>query len=274
VFLAGEKTALRKDLEMGRAIQTLLLPRATDGRIGPWEYRIIYRPYGPMSGDWFQVHATPEAGGRSLIAIGDVVGKGPSAALNTAVVASIWRTWEARWRRGDGDVAAFAQALHEAIALAFHGEQFSTLSLCELTDDAIRMVAAAAPRWVYLSAEDGPVQAHVSAAGNPLGIAPVDGGPFPPMDVWAVAPKVGDIFVAYTDGVLDRFGRSLLMRSVRERPPTGPLGFGELEDLVIEAAGPQGQEDDFTLMMVRYAGHGNVTELPVPASQTQLQSAS
>ena len=49
---ASSRASLAKDLEMGSLVQRLLLPDRFSGRIGKWNYKVVFRPHGAMSGDW------------------------------------------------------------------------------------------------------------------------------------------------------------------------------------------------------------------------------
>lgn len=84
---ARDKLMLSRDLELGRAVQALLLPEHMEGETATgWKYRVSFKPYGAMSGDWVKVYHTPSDAPKafSVIAMGDVVGKVPGAALVTA----------------------------------------------------------------------------------------------------------------------------------------------------------------------------------------------
>ncbi len=66
---------LRKDLELGRGAQALFLPQTLGGSLEGYRYRFVFRPHGPLSGDWIQAFVDPE-GEKAVFALGDVVGKG------------------------------------------------------------------------------------------------------------------------------------------------------------------------------------------------------
>ncbi|HET7767657.1 MAG TPA: SpoIIE family protein phosphatase [Chloroflexota bacterium] len=86
----------RQELERAAAIQQRLLPETVDGWPGVLEVAVRFRPAVETSGDFYDVLRLPptrEAGLPPLqIAVGDVAGKGMSAALVTALARSALRS--------------------------------------------------------------------------------------------------------------------------------------------------------------------------------------
>lgn len=210
-----DRMRLERDLELGKAVQSMLLPEQQTGRIGRWEYRITSRPYGPMSGDWFQIAVTPPdaPSPAALLAIGDVVGKGPSAALLTAAIAAFWNEHCEAWLKDGLDVDQFCTRLDALIHRTFRGVQNTTLSLAVLSDEGVLLLCIGAPRWVALAADTGVAEDLRTAPANPLGMGGND-RKYPCLRL--TADSVG-VLMAFTDGVLDGHGpRARLRRSLAE----------------------------------------------------------
>jgi HAMP domain-containing protein len=81
--LVVERERLRRELELSRLIQTEMLPRAPL-RLGAAEIKGVSIPAREVGGDFFNYFALPD--GRLALLVGDVSGKGVSAALLMANV--------------------------------------------------------------------------------------------------------------------------------------------------------------------------------------------
>ncbi len=85
-----ERTALEKDLEVTRAVQSMLLPAKDTYRSNHVSLAGFYRPASQSGGDWWAYDARPD--GTTVVIVGDVTGHGAGAAMVTAAVASAYRT--------------------------------------------------------------------------------------------------------------------------------------------------------------------------------------
>ena len=86
---AQQQAALEQDLEMAVQIQTTLLP-SRNLRTGAWEAYYLYRPLGPVSGDYCDL--MPSAGSGLLFITGDVSGKGVASSLLMSHLHAIFRS--------------------------------------------------------------------------------------------------------------------------------------------------------------------------------------
>ena len=77
---------LEERLNLGRAIQEILLPEKFNMEWAFVNVGIKYKPAQEMSGDWIYVW---EKEGERRFILGDVVGKGPSAAIPVAVIIGV-----------------------------------------------------------------------------------------------------------------------------------------------------------------------------------------
>ena len=77
------KTQLESDRMAARKIQQTLIPQALEQLPG-YEMKTLYRPFRDVGGDYFDV--IDLQGGRTLLAVADVSGKGMAAALLAATI--------------------------------------------------------------------------------------------------------------------------------------------------------------------------------------------
>jgi hypothetical protein len=239
---------LNKDLQLGRTVQDLLLADLRHGSIGPWDFEITWKPYGPMSGDWVQVfrNEAPRPGEPlGAIAIGDVVGKGPSAALNTAVIASVWK----RLTEAPESFTAerFARELDSLIKLTFRGQQNTTLSLAILYESEIHVTAFGAPHWLHLLT-DGTAPSVQVPRQNPLGLGKLR----PNISSTVLQPRPGELLVGYTDGVVDGARAMMEFRKIyKQAAEQGALDFATVLGILQGMTENHALPDDFTLLQIR-----------------------
>lgn len=252
------KTRLEKDLELGRTVQNLFIPAHLTGAIENWQYTFIYQPYGAMSGDWLQVfQPEPQTETPAMIAIGDVVGKGASAALITAVIASLWtklrqQTAAVPVDAITGHVQNFLASMHYAIAETFKGQQNSTISLAAFHREHVVLTACGAPHWV-LWQKSGTVTSVTLPPQNPLGRSVKQATIEYKSKALTMTP--GDVLIAYSDGVLDGSqARSKFIKALQGQAI--PQGAALLQDFVVQTARKAGEgqtlPDDFTLLVLQY----------------------
>ncbi len=78
-----QEDAHRRELAASRAVQQVLIPEQTPAVPG-FQIESVYKPYGEVGGDFFQILPRPD--GSVLIAIGDVSGKGMPAAMMVSLL--------------------------------------------------------------------------------------------------------------------------------------------------------------------------------------------
>lgn len=79
----AEKQRLAAELAASRAVQQVLIPEKTPVIPG-FQIQSVYKPYGEVGGDFYQI--LPVAEGGALVAIGDVSGKGMPAAMMVSLL--------------------------------------------------------------------------------------------------------------------------------------------------------------------------------------------
>lgn len=193
-----------EEMRLARGIQRGLLPGALP-RVPGLDVAVRWRPSRAVSGDTYDVAELPplhgEEGGRLLVAVADVVGKGIPAALLMAAV-------QAGLRLVRPDIAAAADVgaalvhaatrLDRLVAESTEAHQFVTLALVVVDPGAGRVWSVAAghpaPRVVRA---DGRVEA-LGGGGPLLGVLP---------DAAYTASESafgpGDALVVFSDGLTE-----------------------------------------------------------------------
>jgi serine phosphatase RsbU (regulator of sigma subunit) len=188
--LAIEQERLHRELELSRLIQTEMLPRAPL-RFGASEIKGISIPAREVGGDFFNYFELP--GDRLGLLVGDVSGKGVSAAL---LMANVQATLRARLPL-QTDLAALADLLDRELDESTPGGVFVTLFLAILDDQRELRYVNAGHNPQYVSRVDGRVERLVSTG---LPIALFGGHGYKESRV-PLTP--GDLLFFYTDGLVE-----------------------------------------------------------------------
>ncbi|HED16698.1 MAG TPA: HDOD domain-containing protein [Gammaproteobacteria bacterium] len=153
--------ALDRELQVAREIQTGLLPSRRDSRFPVIGYN---HSALELSGDFFDFFELPD--GRIYFNLGDVSGKGVTAALLMAKTCSLFRCLGKR----EHDPARLLSTVNDELAETMIRGMFVTLT-CGLYDpatDQVQLVNAGHPPALLISKE-GEIT-ELSASGPPLGI--------------------------------------------------------------------------------------------------------
>jgi serine phosphatase RsbU (regulator of sigma subunit) len=189
--VAVEQERLRRELELSRLIQTEMLPR-TALVSGPAEIAGISIPAREVGGDFFNYFVLPD--GRLALLVGDVSGKGVSAAL---LMANVQATLRARMPH-EMDLARLADALDREMDENTPGAVYLTLFLGILEKDgrALRYVNAGHnPQFVLRAA--GGIE-PLSSTGMPIALYAGHG-----YEEAGVTLAPGDMLFFYTDGLVE-----------------------------------------------------------------------
>jgi serine phosphatase RsbU (regulator of sigma subunit) len=216
---AVEQERIRRELELGRRIQSEMLPHEPL-HFGLTEVKGVSVPAREVGGDFFNYFAL-ESGLVALL-VGDVSGKGVGAALLMANIQASLRT---RFALGQG-LSAIAEAIDWDIESNSPGPVYSTLFIA-IFDPATRVMryvnAGHNPQFVRRS--DGRLE-KMSSTGMPVGL--LAGHGYSEREV-QLAP--GDLLFFYTDGCVEM-----------ENEAGDMFGSDRLESLV--AASGRGSADD------------------------------
>jgi sigma-B regulation protein RsbU (phosphoserine phosphatase) len=207
--LAARERRMEEDLQAARELQRVLLPDA-EPEIEGLEAAVRLRPAREISGDIYEVFEHRD--GLTVIAFGDVSGKGAAAALYGSLVSGLLRTLAPRRRRP----AELLKALNEVLIDRKVEARYVTLCVL-LWDPATRQIvmanAGALPPMICRGADI----LKVRVEGVPLGL--LDAREY---EEAVFQTQSADVLVLYSDGITDHlnpagaeFGRSRLAQAVR-----------------------------------------------------------
>jgi len=188
--LVVERERLQRELELCRRIQSEMLPHAPL-RLGPTEIKGISIPAREVGGDFFNYFELP--GGNLAVLVGDVSGKGISAAL---LMANIQATLRARLPL-EPDLARLTATIDREIEESTPAGVYATLFLAILdpAEKTLRYVNAG-HHPQFLVRGDGILP--LSTGGMPVGLFAGHG-----YTERTVQLADGDMLFFYTDGMVE-----------------------------------------------------------------------
>ena len=243
---SAEKARLEQDLQLAAEIQRALLPQAQQSG-GHFEVAAASIPCRAIGGDFYDYFSLP--GGTFGFALGDVAGKGPSAALLTAMIQGIF----ASQVNTAASAAALMSSVNEGLIHRSVRSRFATCVYAALAEDG---------RLTYCNAGHNP---PILIGRNGVKLLETGGlilGMFPQAvyEQETLVLDPGDLLVMYTDGVTEalnpageEFGEGRVRSCVdanRHRPPVDLLDrlLSEVRAFAAAAA----QHDDVTALVLRY----------------------
>ncbi len=250
--LALSERGMEQDLKAARKLQSVLLPKKVPPIPG-LEAALRSRPAREITGDLFDFYDYDKE--TTLIAFGDVSGKGAAAALYGALVSGLLRTL-APQRRGPAELM---KALNEALLERKVDAQYVSLALLKWESATRRLTMAnsgAVPPVILRNGE----AMKLKVEGVPLGLLEER-----EYEVTVFEAKAGDLILLTSDGVLDQpgankepeFGRGRLMRALTRtcRKPAAQIVQTVLDELD-RFAGDTPRFDDQTLLAMRVVEGG------------------
>jgi sigma-B regulation protein RsbU (phosphoserine phosphatase) len=188
---AVEQERMRRELELSRLIQTEMLPRGPL-RSGPAEIAGVSIPARQVGGDFFNYFVLPD--NRLALLVGDVSGKGVSAAL---LMANIQATLRARLPH-ETDLARLADRLDRELDQNTPGGVYLTLFLGILeTDGRLLRYVNAGHNPQFVVRRRGGLEA-LSSTGMPIALYAGHG-----YTASETRLEAGDLLFFYTDGLVE-----------------------------------------------------------------------
>ena len=242
--LATREQRMEEDLKAARELQRVLLPDA-EPEIEGLEAVVRLRPARGISGDIYDV--IERVDGQTVIAFGDVSGKGAAAALYGGLMSGLLRTLAPRRRRP----ADLMRALNEALIERKVEARYVTLCVLLWDPAARRFVMANAGALPPMICRQGEIL-KLRVEGVPLGL--LDAREYEEVTVDA---QTGDLIVLYSDGITDHlnaagteYGRGRLAHVVRShwQAPVNDLVAAIFRDLDQFSTTPF---DDQTVLVMR-----------------------
>ena len=242
----ARKTALEQEMQSAREIQQVLIPETLPSLEG-YGITSAYTPAQEVGGDFFQILANVD--GTTVVALGDVSGKGLKAAMNVATIVGVLRA-EATNTSSPGEMLG---TLNRCLTGRMQGG-FATSIVLRLNSNGEATIANAGHLPIFLNGKEFSLEPSL-----PLGLV----GECIYEEV-TVRLQPGDQLSLYTDGLLEA------------RNPSGELfGFERLRTLFAsrptaqeasQAACVFGQDDDITVLTLTRlaAGEESTTQIVAP----------
>ena len=247
--IARQEKRLERDLALARELQFRLLPQ-TLPKLAHLEIAAKSMPARAIGGDLYDFVSYSLS--RTAIIIGDVSGKGAPAAIYAALVSGILRSHAPI----EPSPAEMLSALNFSLGERRIEAQFVSL-IYALWDDqsrTLRVANSGLPRPLYC--HDGKIEL-IEIAGLPSGL--FDDAEY---DELSFRAKPGDMFVFFSDGILDArnhagamFGRGRLEQVVSQNVGAPPDAVVKaIFKAVAEHAAGEEAFDDETAVVIRVKG--------------------
>jgi serine phosphatase RsbU (regulator of sigma subunit) len=227
-----------RDMASAREMQRMFLPRPLETNSAGARVLAEYLPAFAVGGDFYDFIDLGE--GRLLAAIGDVSGKGVTAALMMSRISSELRRLAAE-RTGPGEILA---RLNASLPGRMQDDRFVTV-VCVLLDMPNRrwVVANAGHVVPLLRRASGAVSGLAYASGPPIGMMPEAS-----FDEEIFPAESGDILLLATDGVFELFAG--------HHRPCSTMGQCRLADVVQSAPHDLAEIHRTILSAVEKHAHG------------------
>jgi sigma-B regulation protein RsbU (phosphoserine phosphatase) len=193
--IARQERRLERDLELARELQFRLLPQ-TLPKLPNVELQAKFVPARAIGGDLYDV--IPYSLSRLGIVVGDVSGKGAPAAIYAALVSGILRSHAPI----EPAPAEMLSAVNFSLAERRIEGQFVSIIYAVWGDEQRKLLVSSSgmPRPIYC--HEGKMEI-IEATGLPLGL--FDEADY---DELGFQAKPGDLFVFFSDGILDAQNRA------------------------------------------------------------------
>jgi sigma-B regulation protein RsbU (phosphoserine phosphatase) len=246
---------LAREIEIAKEVQEKLFP-SRDPQIGRMDVTGICLPARTVGGDYYDF--LPFGANELGLAIGDICGKGISAALLMANLQAALRSnamnlWPHDRRNGEKIVAEVVEKLNAQIYNNTTSNKFASFfyALYDDTHQTLTYCNAGHNPPLFF---DGNEVRRLSTGGTVVGIFADS-----KYEQETIHLKAGDVFLAYTDGITEslneygeEFGESRLLALIQENRD---LSASQIKELVISSVlswtYSEEREDDMTLVVAR-----------------------
>ncbi len=261
LLVAKEKERLQADLEIAREVQSQLYPRAAPA-LERLQLRAVCQPARMVSGDYYDYQSLDDS--KVALAIGDVAGKGISAALLMATLQSSLRTQlracldraAAAGNGGAGELVSTSRLvtqINQHLYANTAPEKYATFLLAVFDDRTGALTYTNAGHLPPLLLRDGRV-IPLEVNGMVVGAFP-----FASYGESRVDLQSGDLLVCYSDGITEpeneyseMFGEARLIELIFKHAHRAPE---EIASAVIDGVhsftGSPELQDDMTLLLAR-----------------------
>ena len=261
LIVAKEKERLQSEIEIAREVQAQLYPRSVP-RTEKLRLLAVCQPARMVSGDYYDYESVRDK--QIALAVGDVAGKGISAALLMATLQSSLRTQLQGWMEaaaavGNGAAAApvstsrLVSRLNNQLYAYTSPEKYATFCLGVFDEASSSFAYTNAGHLPPLLFRDGETQ-RLDVNGTVVGAFP-----FSSYGESRVDLKSGDLLVFFTDGITEpeneygeMFGEERLMDLiVKNSHRTEEQIIEVVLDSVHEWTASEALQDDMTILLAR-----------------------
>jgi len=235
-----------EELRLAAEIQRTLLPRS-QVEVPGLELRVLFRPSREVGGDYYDLIPS-RIDDHWWLTVADISGKGVSAGLIASNLQAVL------WSRRDDrqSLRSILASSNDILYRLTRGRKFATMALTEWSPATRVLTWVNAGHPPILVAHRGEVAA-LEASGPPVGLLPDQS-----YDCGSIDLEPGDIFLLYTDGVVEagvgapqgEFGIERVASCVRG----AESAEGLMERLVSELGqhlGDESPDDDVTVLCAR-----------------------
>ena len=245
----AEKERLTYEFELAAELQRRILP-VRPPNVPGFDIAGLCVPAREAGGDFYDWHLLSDI--RLGLLIGDACGKGMGAAflINEARSIAV-----AHLQDSPSAGAALRRTNHTLLQSRAIDDAFTTMFCMILSVPSRRLDFASAghPAAILYRPATGEM-AELDTSGRPLGLDDEN-----PIESGDTTLMLGDVIVAFTDGVLDAvnpagepFGRQRLEQLIRENHTMGAADLAQLiRDTVLRYCDGSAQFDDLTLLVIR-----------------------
>lgn len=255
--VAKEKERMQAELEIAREVQRQLYPKSAP-KLTHLELYAVCKPARTVSGDYYDYQTIDS--GRVIVAMGDVAGKGISAALLMATLQSSLR---AQVRHavdgagGDGrsviSTSALVARLNEQLYSDTSPEKYATFFFSVYDDSKQTLIytnAGHLPPLLFRKGEVTPLDVNGMVVGA---------FPFAQYGESRLELEPGDLLLTYTDGITEpeneygeMFGEQRLVDLVQRHADEELEGIvRKVMEAVEEWTGSPELQDDMTILVAR-----------------------
>ena len=253
LVVAKEKERLQYEVEIAREVQTQLFPRKLSGLPG-FEITAACNAARSVSGDYYDFHKLDES--RVAVAMGDVAGKGISAALLMATLASSLRTQLAYCLEPGGETVStsgLVSKLNKHLYEHTSPEKYATFCLGVYDERCAALTYTNAGHLPPILIRNGEVRMF-----DVNGIV-VGAFPFALYDESCIQLEPDDLLLFYTDGITEpeneygeMFGEERLIELLLRH---SDCANGEIIQHILDAVSlwtyDKDSMDDMTLLIAR-----------------------
>ncbi len=257
-----QKERLEREIEIAKEVQERLFPNQAPS-MGRMDLTGVCLPARTVSGDYYDF--LPLGVHNLGLAVGDICGKGISAALLMANLQATLRSnvlnlWPQHERNGNKAVAELVEKLNSQIYTYTSANKFASFFYALYDEAQLTLTYCNAGHNPPLYINGNEIQ-RLSAGGTVIGIFADS-----KYEQETIRLHGGDLLVAYTDGIVEsineygeEFGEKRLIQLVRENRHLSAAGIKEtVVDSVLSWTFAEERDDDMTLIIAKILEPGEI----------------